>query len=266
MFGVPGTGAAAFNQTTELLWGGDESRVEVLRLDGQIASTATDAGATVASTLRAGMLLGKITSSGKLDVWDPALTTGLEHFHSVNGAEQRMIDNFGTAVDRFGPVIVKAPLKASALLIKGTAFIGNAFEYLARRQLHEAGCRLDDDPHGYLAGLNRRVIDITATGPITAAQNGALFVVRGSAAVTLTLPTLVAGLNYQFINTTDQNLIIASAAGDDVIALNDATADSIAFSTSSQKIGAFATVNSVLVNGTARWITDRAAATVTIAT
>ncbi|MGE3410133.1 MAG: hypothetical protein AB7I37_25340, partial [Pirellulales bacterium] len=66
-----------------------------------------------------------------------------------------------------------------------------------------------------------------------------LFTTTGaSGAVTFTLPALAAGLGpFEFLNTVNQDMIIASAAGDDIVTDGDAAADSIAFSTASHKIG-----------------------------
>lgn len=252
-FGVPGQGAAVFNQTTELFWGGDESKIEILRLDGHINSAATDAGATISTTLRAGMLLGKITASGQLIQWNSAATNGSEHLHSVNGAEQRMTDAFGTAVARFGPVIVKAPLKAKALLIKGAALVGHADEFLARRALHAMGCRLDDDPQGFFAGAAERIAIKATNYTVVAADQGTLFQQITADAI-FTLPAIQAGLKFRFLNSADFETVVASAEGDNMVVGNDLSADSITFTTAGQQIGVQIDVEAMYVNGTLKWV------------
>jgi len=78
----------------------------------------------------------------------------------------------------------------------------------------------------------------TANYTVLTTDNGTLFTNTGaSGAVVFTLPTLAAGLVYEFLVTADQSVTVASAAGDDMVVFNDATADSVAFSTSSEKIG-----------------------------
>ena len=80
---------------------------------------------------------------------------------------------------------------------------------------------------------------VTASRVVEAAENGTLFEVTGGSGVTFTLPAKAANLIYYFVNTVDQNMTVESAGSlDDIIAMHDAAADSIAFSTSSQKIGA----------------------------
>ncbi len=266
MYGQPGVQAAQFTQTNEIFWGGDATHIEILQDNSQIDSTAVDAGSTPTNVLRTGLLFGKITSSGKLKQWDSAATDGSQYLYSINREELVMVDAYGSAAARFAPTVVKAPLKAKRLYIKGVSLLGHADEYLARRQLAAQGCILDDDPQNRLSGVNLRNIAKTVTGGILATENGARFIVNGSGAVVLTLPAIQAGLRYSFLNIADQNLTIASVAGDDMIIVNDIEADSIAFSTSSNKIGARLTTVAEYVNGVLKWIVDASLATATPAT
>lgn len=70
-------------------------------------------------------------------------------------------------------------------------------------------------------------------------DSGKIFTTTGATgAVTFTLPAVTnTGFVAWFCNTVDQNMTVASAEGDNVVAVNDAAADSIAFSTASNKIG-----------------------------
>ena len=78
----------------------------------------------------------------------------------------------------------------------------------------------------------------TANYTITKLENGTLFTNTGAeAAVVFTLPALSPFLYFRFMVTADQSVTVSSAAGDDMVVFNDATADSVAFSTSSEKIG-----------------------------
>lgn len=263
---MPGIRTQVTTNAKELFWGGDASRLKVLRQQAIFSSTIRDAGNTVTTEIRAGLLCGALTADGKMVHWDPTATDGSQWLRGVSEHEMIATEGYAaTAVDRFGPLIVQAPLKASQLLVLGTALTSSAHQYLARRQLHMLGCVLDDDQQGYLAG-RPRTIGKTATGSIAATENGATFHVNGSGAVTLTLPTLATGLAYRFINVADQNLIVASAAGDDMVVINDLSADSVTFSTASQKIGATLDVWSDYVAGTLKWLTNVQIGTGTIAT
>jgi len=54
-------------------------------LNGRIVSTAADAGNTVTTVLRQGLLLGKITTSGKLKEWNPTGTDGSQYIYGILG-------------------------------------------------------------------------------------------------------------------------------------------------------------------------------------
>lgn len=72
-------------------------------------------------------------------------------------------------------------------------------------------------------------------------ESGKVFTTTGATgAVTFTLPdpaSTKAGTVFTFVNTVDQNMIVATTA-DKMVALNDAAATNVTFSTTSQKIGA----------------------------
>jgi len=72
---------------------------------------------------------------------------------------------------------------------------------------------------------------------------GTVFTTRGATgAVTFTLPSLASrqyvGYFVEFLNVVNQDMTIAAPASDTLVTVNDVAADSVAFSTSSQKIGA----------------------------
>lgn len=254
-FGMPGTQASLTTLTREIFWGGDVSRIQILRDNGKVSSAARDAGSTPTTVLRPGLLLGKVTATGIYEEWDGDASDGTETLAAVNEHELQMTDLYGTAAHRFAPVVVQAPLKASALLIQGSALVGHADEYLARRSLARMGCRLDDDPQGFLAGINPRISTKATDYTVVAADNGTQFHAI-TANATFTLPALKAGLTFDFIRMSDHNLVVASAEGDNVVVGNDLSADSVTYSTSSNKIGARVRVTGEYVNGTLKWIAE----------
>lgn len=99
-------------------------------------------------------------------------------------------------------------------------------------------------------------------------ESGTIFTTYGgTAATTFTLPAVASadGCIYYFVNAVDQDMTIASAEGDNMVAKNDASADSIAFSTTSEKIGGAVMVVS---DGT-KWYTfpmSEELVTITVAT
>ena len=91
-------------------------------------------------------------------------------------------------------------------------------------------------------GIGRHVMDNitakTAAYSVLAADSGTVFTTTGAAAtVTFTLPVKTSGLAYWFINTVDQNMVVASNTVDTMVTFNDVAADSVAFSTASEKTG-----------------------------
>lgn len=93
------------------------------------------------------------------------------------------------------------------------------------------------------------IVDKAAAYTCLAEDSGRVF--TASAAVTFTLPAVtLTGWHAYFVNTADNTITIASAEGDNMVADGDAAADSIAFSTTSHKIGGWCHVVS---NGT-KWL------------
>jgi len=80
----------------------------------------------------------------------------------------------------------------------------------------------------------------TASYTVTPADFGSVLTTRGAGgAVTFTLPAAVAANKGEwvlFVNVANQNMIVAGA-DEGLVVKNDLTADSIAYQTSSEKIG-----------------------------
>jgi hypothetical protein len=97
---------------------------------------------------------------------------------------------------------------------------------------------------------------------------GTLFTNRGAVgAVTFTLPAptaVAAGTYYDFLGVAGQNILVATAVADTLIAFNDAQADSVAISTAGALIGAHARA---ICDGTAwAYVGDTVGVTYTAAT
>ena len=98
---------------------------------------------------------------------------------------------------------------------------------------------VDDNHQVDNIAYKRNVVAKTSDYTILAKESGTCVTTTGAAdAVTLTLPVPTDGLEYLIVNTVDQNLTVASGTADKMVFLNDAAADSIAWSTASEKIGA----------------------------
>lgn len=195
----------------------------------KIGGAAVDAGSSPTTALRAGLVMAKKDSDSLWYEYDPTATDGREQAQGVLYHGLSMLGPDGAAEDKSGNILVGGYLKASQLV---------GLDSLARQQL-SARFIFDDDfaGRGWL-GPHLREIEKTASYTVVAADNMSCIVQSGSSgAVTFTLPAIGKGYRFVFRNQDDQNMIVASAEGDNMVTTNDAAADSVAFQTSSQKIG-----------------------------
>lgn len=224
--GEPGWTGSLASVESNIFWGNDPSK-QVQYLTADIVSTAVDSGNTPTTLLRAGLILGKVTSTGQYKEYSPTGTDGSQQAVAVLPIEINMLDPYtAAAANRVASVVICGPVRASSLV---------GLDNMSRKQL-EAGGILFDDTRGSGFGIPYiRELNKAADYTVVAADNGTLF--TASAAVNFTLPTLAAGLHFLFYNDADSNMTVTSAAGDDLIVFNDVAADSVAFSTAGGKIG-----------------------------
>ena len=87
-------------------------------------------------------------------------------------------------------------------------------------------------------GTRRPVTAKTTDYTLTKGESGGIFTTEGAAgAVNFTLPAPEVGLNYLLYCAEDQTLTLTSDTVDTLIVFNDVAADSVAFSTSAEKVG-----------------------------
>lgn len=109
----------------------------------------------------------------------------------------------------------------------------------------------------------------TADYQVTKYDSGTVFHTTGAtAAVNFTLPAITDGPFWlMFVNGADVDMTVTAKTADTAVTYNDLTADSVAFSTSSEKIGGAV---EVYCDGTTLFVLPRAAdgryQTATIAT
>ena len=127
----------------------------------------------------------------------------------------------------------------------------SANENIIRGQLKQLGFLLQEDSanSGVLPAtglMDSGVTTIQATSGSTSSrtvslyESGTMFVTRGTAATfTFTLPTTAPkGVYYTFYNAVDLNLVVAAGTSGGLVTHNNAAASSVAFQTTSQKVGA----------------------------
>lgn len=238
-WGVPGVGGEFTVTEREILWGGDQTRIGALWMNAVYSGTARDAGNTPTTVLRSGLIMGRNDSTGELEEWDFDATDGTQNIAGILDVELKATDYFANNADRVFRTLVRGPVKARMLLVEGSALVGHAAEFLARRQLREAGFILDDDPFGYLAGAGNRISAKTANYTVRESDNGTLFTNKGATgAVTFTLPaTAKRGLEYTFYVVADQNVTITAGTVGTLVVQDNAAADSLAINTADELIG-----------------------------
>lgn len=221
-------------------------------------AAAVDAGNTPTTTLRAGLVLGRVTATKLLTAWNPDGTDGSEWIAGILMEDQNMLDVSAVAQIVGGPpVLAGGCVKAAQLLIEGTAFTSSAAQYHARA-LMRTRFVFDDDLIQQTPPwvMSRELIVTAATLTVTAAMNGTRFVSSGGSGSAYTLPTPTDGLTYEFLNVDDQTMSIASAgSADDILTVNDAGADSLTFSTGSSLIGAYVRLRYSGVM--AKWVVEK---------
>lgn len=249
--GVPGIDDARNTIESEIQWGGHYPYAFLpLIIDG----ASVDAGGSPTTILRPGLLMGKVTATKKAKQWNPAAADGTENILGPLVQAHRST-RYGVASDLWtGWIMVQGRVKSARLIVPGNAsasIIGDSNEYTVRGQMR--GRFLFDDEVDKKSFMRsaKAVVAKTANYTVLPADNGTFFSTLGAAgAVTFTLPAPLPGLHYTFFNAVDQNMTVAAAANSQMIAFNDAAANSIAFSTASEKVGACV---EVLGLSTSKW-------------
>lgn len=225
---------------------------------GDIVSTAVDAGNTNGTTtLRAGLLLGQITASGKLKQWDPAATDGSQNVYGILGAMQPMRYGAGSSTaDRLvGMVMVAGRIDPAKLIVPGDTTLGIAGtveEFDIRNQLGTRFMFADGLISLPVSGWYGPVAK-TGNYTVLDSDNNTLFTNSGAAGtVNFTLPvTAKKGLRYAFYVAADQTLTVTSGTADTMVVFNDIAADSISFGTAGEKVGGMITV----IGDGSKWLT-----------
>lgn len=251
----PGLTTARETYEAEFRWG---SQFQGVFANAVIDGSTADSGNTPTYELRPGLLLGQIISSGKYKQYSPTAIDGSEVASAVLIEALRTQSFEGVATDRFYAVLVGGPVQAAKLL---------NLDLMARQQMDNF---IFDDIFA-MPGNHwfpwKRFQSKTAAYSVVANDNFSLFDnVGATGAITFTLPALANGYLFGFRVQADQTITIASAEGTNMIALNNVSASSVAFSTGSQKIGGMVYVYTNPA-GT-KWIVENASAgtnTITVA-
>jgi hypothetical protein len=241
-FQVPGIESALKTVDNIFYFGRYEDQVWT---QGIIDDTARDAGNTVTTVLRPGLMLGQIAATGKLKEWNPTGTDGSQYIYGILGVAIEVSAN-GTDTDRYvGQIMYAGHVKSARVIEPGQATLGLSGEdwQFAIMSQTQGRIRFDDYLHwDAMPQVKTRLLAVADTAgagiTLTGADVGKLIVTRGSAAQAVTLPDPKVGYQFEILSTTDQNLTILTASGSNVILVNDLAGDGVVFSTAANKIGA----------------------------
>lgn len=202
---IPGMHDDRFTDEAQFLWGRWD---QVEYVQAVLSSSATDPGSSPTTQLRAGLAVGKITSSGKLTAWNPYATDG-SNFLIGFLVDAIDLSYLGSTKERLWAVVVKGNIKASWVCIPGGTIAsasdftrgisGKYYEYLLREQAH--GRFLFDDDLGASQVIKEYTIPAATTNlTITAGQTNTVFVTDSAlaASCTVVLPAPRPGLVYHF--------------------------------------------------------------------
>ena len=222
---LPGIQAA--QETFEQAFGWGQFGLRVFAA-GYLDKNTVDSGNSPTMELRPGLVLGKITATGKWTNYAAGNTNGSEVAAAVLIQSIRMQDILSNPQDRFYGIMVGGPVQGAKLL---------GLDQQARQQMH-VRFFFDDDYTGIVSYPFKRQNTQTANYQILASDNGTLFNNIGAGGeVDFTLPAIANGYVFGFRDYVAQTLKVISNEGGNVLAFNNAAATSVAFSTGGSQIG-----------------------------
>lgn len=223
---LPGISAIVESYENKIQWG---PAYNLMWFSAQIYSGAVDSTNSPTWRLRPGLVMGVITSTGQWTNYSATATDGSQVAQGVLAYGLRMQDVLtGSNVSKFYAMCVGGR-------VIGANLIG--LDLQARQQMSPRFV-FDDNLIGNHWFPFARQVSKSGDYTVVAADNFTVFDnVGAGAGVTFTLPTLANGYMFGFRAIADFSVTVASAEGDNIVAYNDASADSLAFSTGGQIIG-----------------------------
>lgn len=207
-----------------------------------IGGAARDTGNTgtggATTILRAGLAIGQKTSDLKYYQWDPTASDGTQIFVGFLATPMKMLDPDGNNADRQGVLVIQGAVKNANVYQSqniNSYGVTNALRAVASHRF-----MFDDDFYGRLHLNEKQEVAKTAAYTVLATDAGTLFTNTAAvASVTFTLPAVAsaAGLSYEFLVVANQNVLVTSAEGSNVVTFNNASASTVAFQTAGQLIG-----------------------------
>jgi hypothetical protein len=223
---APGLTTARETYEAEFRWG---SQFQGIMAGALIDGSTIDSGNSPTYELRPGLLLGQVISTGKWKQYSPTASDGTEVANAVLMEAIRMQDFSGNNVDRFYGLLVGGPVQASKII---------GLDNMARQQMDKF---IFDDIFGLMGNHwfgFKRFQTKTANYTVVANDNYTHFDNLGAGgAVTFTLPPILPGYMFAFSVVADQNVLVTSSEGGNIVGFNNAVASTVSFQTGGARIG-----------------------------
>jgi hypothetical protein len=216
----PGLTSVLETVQNQFWWGRPEQQVF---LPAGISGAARDAGNTITSVLRGGLLMGRVTATKLYKEWNPTGTDGSEVIRGILVEPLSVVVN-GTNQNKYTHIYVGGNILSNRIYVPGNAtegIVGDALEFEVLSQLSHLGIF---DLHigelrtmfGSFKPRYLTAAEIAADAvTVTTADHGRTFMMTGGDNnTTFTLPAAQKGLEFTFMaNIATHNLVIALASG-----------------------------------------------------
>lgn len=250
-FEKPGITTARETEERQIL-ASSRGNVESMLMDMPVVirSSAADAGNTPTTTLRAGLIMA-IGSDGKAFQYTANATDGTQNAVGILPESVSMLDLTATAVDKAARLFVNGPFRESELILLDDASRSALGSIGIKFVSANAYSRID----GSQSLVHQAATEPVATSPevLVTSDNGKLFV--ATAAMTFTIPAIVPGLAFEFVQSANANMIISSAVAN-IIGPNGSAFKTITFSTTAGKIGAYVRIRSIYLGSALKWLPE----------
>lgn len=232
----PGIDSVLETVQNQFWWGRNEQQTF---MPATVSGAARDAGNTVTTVLRGGLLLGRVTATGLLKEWNPTGTDGSEVIYGILPAPLSLLDN-GSGADRYTYVFVKGNVYSDRLYVPGQAaegIVADAQEFNILNQLVDRGYLLDKHvQYGHPLTLRPRYMtaaEIAADAiTVLTSDHGRTFdLASADATTTVTLPLPQKGLTFRVVSSAAQTTTMALTATSYLIVPGNAAATSLSLTT-----------------------------------
>jgi hypothetical protein len=228
---IPGIQTAVESYEAAFRWG--QYGVGIIT-PGYINAATIDSGNTPTWELRPGLVLGQKSVDGSWLNYSPTATDGSEVAAGVLMTAVRQQDFQGTTQPKFWGILVGGPVQTARLLGLDAMAMQQMDKFQFDAQLSGVS--------GFMGGFHwypwRRFQNKTANYVATTSDNFTQFTNTGATGeVDITLPAIANGLRYGILATAAQTFKIISNEGGNIVAFNNATANSLSLQTGGSIIG-----------------------------